>query len=112
MLILDERVQLRLVRRAEDHSHAAVFDHVAGVLHLFGRTRSGWNGRFPLDRVERAASPACRRDEEQRREPVTYLPHGTVVRVPHHEDAGRRREQLLQTLEAGQRRVERLDVLR
>lgn len=34
MLILDERLQLRLVRHAEDHPHAAVFDHVAGVLHL------------------------------------------------------------------------------
>lgn len=34
VLILDECVQLRLVRHAEDNSHAAVFDHVAGVLHL------------------------------------------------------------------------------
>lgn len=39
MLILDQCVQLRLVRHAEDHSHAAVLDHVAGVLHLLGRTR-------------------------------------------------------------------------
>lgn len=43
MLILDECVQLRLVRHAEDHSHAAVFDHVAGVLYLLGAHAAvGW----------------------------------------------------------------------
>lgn len=43
MLILDERVQLRLVRHAEDHSHAAVFDHIAGVLHLLDANAAfGW----------------------------------------------------------------------
>lgn len=43
MLILDECVQLRLVRHAEDHSHAAIFDHVAGVLHLLDEHAAvGW----------------------------------------------------------------------
>lgn len=45
-------------------------------------------------------------------EAATYLAHGAVVGVPHHEGGGCWREELLQTLVAGQRRVNGFNVLK
>lgn len=43
---------------------------------------------------------------------ITHLSHRTVVRRSHHEDGGCWGKELVEATEAGQRRVEGLDVLK
>lgn len=136
MLVLDQHLQLGLVGDVENNTHSAFFDDITRVLHLW-HTHTHTQKYLPTQEMLSSFPPMraqlwlrsvstepisgagywCARvvqlwTTSPPSDGCTYLPHGAVVGVPHHEDRGGWREELLQTLVAGQGRVHGFNVLK